>query len=111
MALGAGPGLLTNWVLMVPSGTRKTALQLPRTSGASATRTQDPASSPTCLPCKNSRSRKTISSPSENGEFGSGVLFAAMGVNGLNWTSNVSVLDFVGSPSEAWDRAGIATTP
>src|SRR3954469_21378025 len=111
MAFGAGPGLDQNWVVMSPSGSRNTALQLARTSGVSATRTQDPASSPTCSSFRNSRSWKMISSPSENGAFGSRTLFVSMTVNGLNWTSKVSVLDFAVLPSDACDTAETDTTP
>src|SRR4051794_32369655 len=103
--------MLTNWAAMLPPGTRNMAVQLATTSGVFATITQEPASSPTCLPWEKSWSRKTISSPSAKGEFGSRSLFAAMGVNGLNTTSKVSVVDLAAAGSAACDAAELDITP
>src|SRR3954466_15818383 len=95
--------MLTNCAAMVPPGTRNTPVQLATTSGVIVTITQEPASSPTCLPLERSWSRKTISSPTEKGEFGSRTLFVAMTVNGLNTTSKVSVVALAAAGSAAWD--------
>src|SRR3954447_23891275 len=96
---------------MVPPGTRNTPVQLATTSGAFATITQEPASSPACLPWEKSWSRKTISSPSANGEFGSRTLLASMSVNGLNTTSKVRVVDLAAAGSAACDAAELDITP
>src|SRR4051812_36073138 len=96
---------------MSPPRSRITMVQLFRSSGAGETITQEPRSSPTRLPSENSWSWKTISSPSANGEFGSRMLLASMGVNGLNTTSKVSVVDLAAAGSAACDAAELDNTP
>jgi hypothetical protein len=73
-----------------------------------AAMTQEPTSSPTCLPLANSWSWKTSSSPRAKGELGSRWLLAAIGQKGLNTTWKVRDLALWVLGSEPWEAAAIA---